>query len=605
MFKREKKKKLYCLSWKRVLSNIIYALKLLFQSNPWIVVVNIISDIIRAVTSFLNLYFARYMLAAMERGEAFGHIAIIVIIYNAATILYSIIMGRVNIKLGPYLNRRQTLFFQKRIYKKITEYDLECYENPEFYNTYMLAAKDARGRSEKILSYVTGLISHIITITTNGILITTMDPLLLLFVPVPIILLFLGSIKNKIQYAYERENNELNRRKGYPLRVFYESTYAKEIRLSKISKVMIREFNRALKDSIRFFKKRVKKLVAIKWITETGQKIISDYGVMLYAIYRVIVSKTMMLADCLVVAQSVTNVSNTVAAILSTPVNFANEARYIENLRHFMEYEPKIKENETGPVAKPGFIEMRNITFGYFGSNLEMLKKVNIHLKNGEKIALVGRNGAGKTTLIKLLLRLYDPSHGMICLNGKDIKTYNLTSYHDLFATVFQDYKHFSMSIMENVLMRRTREGDHELVIKSLQKSGVYDRVMQFPNGIDTTVHREFDDKGVVFSGGESQKLSIAHVYSTNASVVILDEPSSALDPIAEHKMYKTMLDVCHDRSIIFVSHRLSSATMADRIYMIDHGEIVESGTHAELMMLDGYYAEMFKKQSENYIGDD
>ena len=228
---------------------------------------------------------------------------------------------------------------------------------------------------------------------------------------------------------------------------------------------------------------------------------------------------------------------------------------------------------------------------------------MSLTLKQGEHIALVGQNGSGKTTLVKLLLRLYDPTYGEVLLNGENIKDYSLSSYREDFSCVFQDFKVFALPVKDNVTLRREREGDRDLVISSLKESGGYDKVMTLEKGIDTTLTREFDDNGANLSIGEQQKISLARVFADDASCVILDEPSSALDPIAEHKMFENMMRAAKGRTVIFISHRLSSAVDADRIYLMEGGTITESGTHHELMQKKGKYLEMFKLQAQNYIG--
>jgi len=188
-------------------------------------------------------------------------------------------------------------------------------------------------------------------------------------------------------------------------------------------------------------------------------------------------------------------------------------------------------------------------------------------------------------------------------LNGKDIKEYRLSSYRDNFSCVFQDFQVFSMSVKENVVLRSAKEGDDELVTEALKESGAYDRIMRLDGGIETTLTREFDENGINLSVGEAQKVSLARVFAESSPCVILDEPSSALDPIAEHKMFENMMRAAEGRSVIFISHRLSSAVDADRIYLLEDGRITETGSHTQLMELGGKYAEMFKLQAENYVG--
>jgi ATP-binding cassette subfamily B protein len=223
-------------------------------------------------------------------------------------------------------------------------------------------------------------------------------------------------------------------------------------------------------------------------------------------------------------------------------------------------------------------------------------------LKKGEKIAIVGYNGAGKTTLIKLLMRLYDPSDGQVLMNGKDIREYNLEEYKSRIGTVFQDYKMFSATIAENVVNGEyDPENDRETVIKALDAAGFGEKLSELENGIDTMLTREFDEKGTNLSGGEQQKVAIARVFAKPFELIIMDEPSSALDPIAEYNLNQAILQYAADKTVIFISHRLSTTRMADRIYMFDSGVLSEYGSHEELMELNGKYAEMFNLQAENY----
>jgi ATP-binding cassette subfamily B protein len=289
--------------------------------------------------------------------------------------------------------------------------------------------------------------------------------------------------------------------------------------------------------------------------------------------------------------------------LIANLAEFHANALYIEDFRYFLDYEPKIAQNESGRTAAGGTLECKGVSFGYKDAPTQALTDISFTVRPGEKIALVGCNGSGKTTLVKLLLHLYEPTEGQILLDGIDASEYSLESWRRQFGVVFQDLKTFSMSVAENVLMRPLAEGDEERVIEALKQSGGWDKVQSLPNGIHTTLTREFDDKGVVLSGGESQKIALARIFADPSPIVILDEPSSALDPIAEYTMFNNMLRACEGRTLLFISHRLSSAVLADRVILLDGGRIVEMGPHEELMRANGHYAEMFRKQAENYVG--
>ena len=224
----------------------------------------------------------------------------------------------------------------------------------------------------------------------------------------------------------------------------------------------------------------------------------------------------------------------------------------------------------------------------------------------GEKIALVGYNGAGKTTLIKLIMRLYDPSRGEILLDGVNIKDYDVEKYRHSIGTVFQDFKIFGGSVVENVLLDLNDGEDDsavtEKVRKALTHSGLWERIQSLPNGLDTQLTTEFAKDGVNLSGGESQKLAIGRVFYKDAGLIILDEPSSALDPIAEYQLNHSMLEATENKTVIFISHRLSTTRLADRIFLLEKGRIAEQGTHEELLARNGRYAAMWRAQAGQYI---
>ena len=231
-----------------------------------------------------------------------------------------------------------------------------------------------------------------------------------------------------------------------------------------------------------------------------------------------------------------------------------------------------------------------------------LLKNINLHIKPGEKIALVGYNGAGKTTLVKLLMRLYDVESGAILADGRDIRQYDVKQYRNTIGTVFQDFMIFGGNVRENVILDVEAKADETRVKQALSDSGLMPRVEKLSAGLDTQLTTEFAKDGVNLSGGESQKLAIARVFYKDAGLMILDEPSSALDPIAEYQLNHAMMEATKDKSVIFISHRLSTTRLADRIIMLENGQVVEQGTHEELLAAKGKYAQMWKVQAGAYV---
>jgi ATP-binding cassette subfamily B protein len=327
---------------------------------------------------------------------------------------------------------------------------------------------------------------------------------------------------------------------------------------------------------------------------------------LIYGAYRTLVSETMSLAQLAVITSMMVSTTWILIGFTDSVTASFKNGLFVDYLRTFLEYEEKIPEDYDGddPGRTIESIEFRNVGFAY--KDIPVLKNLNMKFEGKKTYALVGHNGAGKSTIIKLLLRFYDPTEGEILLNGRNIKEYNLQKYRALFATAFQDNRMFSMSVADNVTLGEDipAEKREAIVTEALKLSGVYDKVMSLPQGIDTTLTREFDDKGAVLSGGEFQKIVVSRAFARSCPVKVFDEPSSALDPIAEYQLFDNILKACKENTLLFISHRLSSVQNADHVFLLEQGEVREEGTHRELMDRKGLYADMYQKQAENYLAD-
>jgi len=384
------------------------------------------------------------------------------------------------------------------------------------------------------------------------------------------------------------------------MRTFYQNIYAKEMRTTNVHKPLLKRFEDAAAEITRVYKTYGMKVALIRIVEGFLNKTFSEYIIMLYAAWKTVWKKTMYYGECLVVISTAETIYDSFNEILESFSILQEQSLYIEDLLIFLRHESKIEQKDTGFDAVSGDICLDKVSFQYIDSAQYALKDVNLRIRKGEKIAVVGANGAGKTTLIKLLLRLYDPTEGRITLNEKNYTEYKVASLRELYSVVLQDYKHFSLTVKENVELGIS--ADETRVWDALDKGGLMGRVQNMRNGIQSLLDKEIDERGELLSGGEEQKLAIAHVYLKNSDIVILDEPASALDPLAEHDLYERMMTLSKDKTVIFVSHRLSSAIHADRIVYLEHGSIAEYGSHKELMEKDGLYAKMFRIQAQNYM---
>lgn len=304
---------------------------------------------------------------------------------------------------------------------------------------------------------------------------------------------------------------------------------------------------------------------------------------------------------------AITLLQTQIGVVFSLFINIHTQNIYLESYNELMEVRNQ-KYDGTLPVEKrfdnEYELEFRNVSFHYPNNDRMVLKNVSFCLKTGQKLAIVGANGAGKTTFIKLLCRLYDPTEGAVLLNGIDIRKYDYDEYIRLFSIVFQDYRIFSFSVAENVAAGPVF--DRERVVKSLQDAGIYERVLNMKNGIDSRLlkdQQDGDEEGIEISGGEKQRIALARALYRNAPMVILDEPTSALDPIAEQDIYTRFNEMVAEKTAVFISHRMSSCRFCDEIVVFDEGEIVQNGTHEELVAQKGsVYHRMWEAQAQYYV---
>ena len=433
----------------------------------------------------------------------------------------------------------------------------------------------------------------------------SIEPGVALFLVFPMIGNFvLGSRLNKIEQQRYKENTKSNRIIDYVKRVLHLQQYAKEIRITDIYPLMSRKHRSAVDDICKVYDKYTMKASVVYWFKVMFTFTLIFEGILGYCAYCALVKKSIELSELTIMTTLMTSASWSIIGLFSTVNELHNQSIYIQNARDFLAYEEKIAEDGEGiPVPKsPSVIEFRNVSFSYKGCDKNAVHDLSLKNPYGKKIALVGHNGAGKSTLIKLLLRLYDVDEGEILLDGINIKEYKLSEYRALFSAAFQDYQVIAMSVLDNLTMGKNIPNAEEKANKLIREVGLEARVNAMPRGIHNNLTREFDDEGAVLSGGESQKLAVARALMQNGEYMIFDEPSAALDPIAEFELFKTIIEKSEGKAVVLISHRLSSVRNADVIYMLSGGAVIEEGTHSSLMESDGKYAEMFRMQAKNYL---
>lgn len=591
----------------QVFSNNFFFFKLMFTASPKFVIFQTLDSIRNQISIFFeHTVLIGYVLEAAEFGYPFARVAKYILLLAGL-----ITLGMVyTVFAGDYMAEKERPKVREKIkmmlYEKARNVDLSCYDNPDFYNEQVLALSEVDKQIDKVLDFVKNVLAGITAFIFTGVYFLLKDPVSMIFAAASFILTFIfEQIYNRQNYLVKVEGMPFTRKRDYIKRIYYLSDYAKEIRLNPdVSDVLFEEFEEANDEVYKIEKKYAIK----KWILGFVKGYLCNdvfYSVIFigYLVYQAAVLKRLSYSTVAILYNSFGRMKQSMRVFSESYPKASESSLFINRIRKFLAYEPKIVSYENLEPAKGAKeIELKDVSFSYRAGNDMLIKNINLHIKPGEKIALVGYNGAGKTTLVKLLMRLYDVCSGEILADDTDIRNYDLEKYRDTIGTVFQDFQIFAGNVTENVILDTQDHADEENVRRALTDSGLIGRVDRLKHGLKTELTTEFSKEGVNLSGGESQKLAIARVFYKDAGLMILDEPSSALDPIAEYQLNHTMLSATGDKTVIFISHRLSTTRNADRIIMLENGRIVEEGSHEELLKLGGKYARMWKVQAGAYI---
>lgn len=556
---------------------------------------------------FFSAYFLKYIVNALDTGKDAKSIFGFILVCGTVFFCINLYRDYVENVVVPLTNAKIYHGVYLRLYKKARNVELRCYENADFYNRYTMAMDDAGAKVTMIIDSFFGIFTGAVGVVIVFYAMFEITPFSVLFIISPMIGNFVfGAVWNRLLVERYQENVQNDKVINYVNRIMYLSDYAKEIRLSNVFRLLTRQYQDATKRNMDLADKYAFKTAVMEFLKNEFTFTVIFEGVMLFAIYENLVTKQISLAELTVMTSLMVSATWILVDLFQDIMNMVKNGMFISNLRTFLEYKEEIPEDQDGLMADQPFemLEFEHVSFSY--QKEETIKELSFTIKKGESVALVGYNGAGKSTLIKLMLRLYDPTSGVIRLNGVDIREYNLRSYRKLFTTAFQDVCIFGMTVKDNILLgeKATAESEERVVI-ALKKAGIYERIKRLPKGIDTMMTKEFDDEGAVLSGGESQKVAIARAFYHTCPIKIFDEPSSALDPIAEYELFQSIIKDGKQNTMIFISHRLSSVKNADYVLMLEHGQISERGTHQELMQKKGSYAAMYQKQAMNYLAVD
>ena len=594
------------------LSNLPEFFRLIWSCDHLLAVLNILLRVIRASLPVMMLYVGKLIIdeivqisvtassPTVENQEM--SILMTLVLVELGLAVLSDLLGRgialVDSLLGDLVSHEISL----RLMKQSARLDLECFEDAEFYDKLERARRQESSRI-LLMSQALTQLQDAITVFFLAAALITFNPWLLLLLAITLIPAFLGETRFNSQsyslmYGWTQERRELD----YLRFAGASEETAKEVKIFGLSD---------------FFGSRYKKLAGEYYHANKNLSVRrAAWGGLLsilgsigyYTAYVVIIIRTvngeLSLGDLIFLSGSFLRLRSLMESILIRFSSIADSALYLKDLFDFLEMEPNISSKKKAlpfpETIREGFT-FEQVSFRYPQTEQWVLRDISFTLHPGEKLALVGENGAGKTTLVKLLTRLYDPDEGRILLEGHDLRDYDLDGLRDTAGVIFQDYVKYHLTVAENIAVGRIDERNNEArIVEAAQRSLADTVIDKLPDGYQQMIGRWFK-QGTNLSGGEWQKIAIARAYMRDAQLLILDEPTAALDARAEHEVFRRFVELTYDKCAVLISHRFSTVRMADRIVVLHEGKLLEHGTHEELLAAKGQYSELFQLQAAGY----
>ncbi len=597
------------MAWRERLSalrNLPPVLKIVWDSGPIVVSLGLIFRLITALLPVAILAVTKLIIDNIVHASA-THQPVpprfwwLVVAEFVLAVLITI-LTRIIDYLDSLLADRYTRFVSIEVMKHAAELDLIAYEDPVFYDRLERARVQATDRLAMIQS-IGRLITQVITAVSMSVSIMVFSPWLMLLLIVGVVPAFLGETHFAfLGYAKNFRQTPVRRQLDYLRQLGGSREAAKELRLFGLNNFLTARFTR-LSDEI--YEENValsrRKLVAGAVLSVIGT--LGYYSAYAFVIWRTIQGQ-LSIGTLTFLAGAILQASSNIQLTFSTLSGIADQALFLTDLLAFFDMRPTIVSKPNAlPAPRPvqrGF-EFRNVSFAYPGSPRLILNRLNFHLHPGERVALIGENGQGKTTIVKLITRLYDPTEGEILLDGVDLREYDLEDLYREIGVIFQDFMRYEMTARENIAVGKVEELENRELLKSAAEKSLADQVVaQLPLQYEQMLGRRFDG-GVDLSGGEWQKVALARAYLRDAQLLILDEPTAALDARSEFEVFRRFAELTEGKMALFISHRFSTVRMADRIVVLENGKIAEEGSHDQLTSMGGRYAEMFELQASSY----
>lgn len=573
------------------------------KEKPMYFVLNVISYVLSIFGAFFNIVAPKYLIDMFVNKEQVREIALwagIIVVTNTVLSFIRNFIAQNMEKYSDFFDR----YFTMCISRKSMRLDFEYTEDPKMLDELYMADSNVSqaGGVMALTDTFMSIVSGIVVLVGVAAIIITSAPLL-----APIILLatvisfFLNKKMNQVIISYIPRITALERRGEYFFGEMSHFHYGKDVRLYRMDELIGEKTEENIQEVKSLQIRQAKDLHLLRQLDGVIGAVVS--AVITFYIGFLAIKKVITIGDLSMLSSASSQFGNSISGIVGSVQNIAMKSELMIKYVDFMEnYEMHTDGGKSMESAKDYVIEFKNVSFKYPRSEEYVLKNINITIQGGEHLAVVGLNGAGKTTFIKLLCRLYKPTEGEIFLNGVNINEYDFDEYARLFSPVFQDFSMFAFSVKENIALADTANADYGKLWALCGSCGLTNKMKNLPQGLDTLVFKEFDETGFEPSGGEQQKIAIARALYKDAPIVVLDEPTAALDPISEYEIYSHFNALTQGKSAIYISHRLATCRFCDRIAVFHEGEIIQVGNHEQLMDQGGLYAQMFMAQMQYYM---
>lgn len=586
-----------------LLSNLKYIMGYAWSQDKVLFVQCGVYTILASIAPFIGIFLPKFLIDELlgQRRIEIILMTLIGFFLLSSVVNYSIAWLRC--AYSPRVTKIRTDYITM-ISDKIMKMDFKNTEDPEVLNkikSVMNAVMSNNTGVEGVYHTLLGLFGRLTAFVGYISIVLFLSPWILLFLIINVLISYALTMRvKKYEYSQKEKAADKDRRTFYVFDTMYDFAYGKDIRIYDLKNILIDKFKKFRGERIDISNDVQEKQLKVK-IVDVILLVIRECVVYGYLIYNVLFTG-MGIGDFTMYFSTINGFGDWMKGILDDLANIKAQNMYLDDMREFLEIKSENKEKTRDiPIDSSYEIEFKNVSFKYPKTDKYIYKNLSLKIKKGQRLAIVGINGAGKTTFVKLLCRLYEPTSGEILINGVNIKDFSKEEYYKILSVVFQDIKTFAFTVAENVSLENLEDVDREKVLHCIEKAGVGDKINSLQKGIDTSLLKILDGEGVELSGGENQKLALARALYKNGKIVILDEPTSALDAVAEYNIYKGFDELIGDKTAIYISHRLASTKFCDVIAFFENGEIVEYGTHEELLKKNGKYSDMFNIQAQYY----